>query len=663
MIPVREILQMTEAELNALPGIHDILFEDGDQGRSTRNETIYSKLFWVIFKDYPRAKILKKHHVQSVLKGEALTSNTHLKLCSRILRSIVEDEQLIYPEQKEPLLALIYRTISHAMNKLSMITEPNVVSIDILDFIQIAKDPVVVGLQNEARADPQNKIKYAYHESIKFIRTNPLFKDNGLAKAVRAKMVKDNQVTQCVVLRGFPTEVDGAIYPMPNLSNYTLGNTSFYNFVSDSRTAAKSHYYADAALQDSEYMARKFQLFTSVVERIEHCDCGSTKYFQWKVQGPELDAAGVVSYQGDLPMLVGKNYLDEETNTLRSIEGNEKHLIGKKIKLRTVIHCQLENPHHVCSVCAGRLSENVSRFANIGHLGASTMNRPISQSVLSIKHVNTSSTMVKIRLSDHEAAFMNSGTTGSAFCLHKKLKPLQPKLIISRDEAPGLVDLDSDMSLDSLILSRVSQLTKVRLEIKQNQRDTSVVLNVTQKAKPSMMSQELLVYLKKKKWTIDDRNDFVIDMSDWNYQDPLFVMPNNEDSFVDLAKAVDIMVRANQEMLEQRLAADSAELLLRDLFNIVNAKLKVNIFPMEIIVYSLMIESNRSYAMARNAPSPVLGIGDNVIGYRSLGAAMAYEDQRRAITNPINFFQGRRPDSPMDVFFTPQEVIDNLVRR
>ena len=650
-------MALTEEAIAELPPEHAIVFDDGDTLNTCRNETIYSYFFWEIFRPYTKVRILKKHHVGDILKGGTLDSGTHLKLCSRIFQSIVEDEGLLLPEQKEPVLASIYRTVSDTQSKLSMITEPYVTSIDILDFVQIAKHPRVEELRVEAYNDPQNKIKYVYEEVIKLIETLPEFHDNGLAKAVRSKMVKMNQVNQCVVFRGYPTEVDGAIYKKPNWGSYTLGNTSLYNFVSDSRTAAKSHYYSDTALKESEYMARKFQLFASTVEEIVYQDCGTTKYLPWRVRGPEFDDAGTTTYPGDLPMLIGKYYLEDSASEFKCIEGNEKHLIGKVIKIRSVLYCKTPNPHHVCYKCAGKLSENVSRFANIGHLSSATTTKPITQNVLSIKHVNTSSTMVKIRLKDHERSFMNTGIDGAAFRLNETLKTLQPRLTVARDEALGLVDLENINDIEYLSLSRISRLSQVQLITKSNNRELPVTLDVTQKSKPSMMSRDFLAYLKKVGWKSDEFGNFVFDMTSWDYTLPLFVMPNNEESFVDLAKAVDTMVGANQEMIAKRIMENAPAVLLQELFETVNSKLKINIFPLEVVVYALMTESTTSVAMGRNSDQAVLGLRDNIISYRSLGAALAYEGQNKILTDPINFFQGRRPDNPMDVFLAPQEVV------
>lgn len=658
----RELVNWSNEAVMSLPLHHQVQFDDGEIIETFQNETVYSHMFWQIFKPYPKARILKSHHIRTILGKESLTTDTHTKLCSKIFRSIVEDENLFLPEQKEPLLALIYKTVSSSMSRLSILSEENVTSIDILDFIEIAKHPEIERLRTEAYQD-SSKIKYAYEETIKIIENEPRFIDNGLSKAVKSKMVKANQVVQCVVFRGFATEVDGAIFPEPIWSNYTFGNTTFADFVKDSRTAAKSHFYSDTALKDSEYMARKFRLFSTVLERIVYEDCGSTNHVSWLVKGEEKDSSGTIIYPGDLPFLLGKHYLNEDGKTYLSIEGNEKHLIGKVIKLRTLLYCKTPDPHAVCHVCAGKLSENISRFANIGHLGSVTTTKETTQNILSIKHVNTSSTALKILLGDHERQFMNTGAQGSAYYLNKSLKALQPKLTFLRDEAAGLIDLAIIDELNQIRLPRISQTTTVKLSTLQKGIPYDITLNVRQKTKASMMSRELLEYIKEKRWDVDDHNNFVFDMKDWDFDQPLLVMQNKEESYVDLANQINVLVQSSQKMVQKRQVKDAPKLLLQELFDLVNSKLRVNILSFEIMIYALMVESTTNYALSRNAKDAVLGVAELLIKFRSLGAALAYEDMHETLSNPANFYQGRRPDSPLDVFFAPKEVVQKYSRQ
>lgn len=658
----RDILAMSREEVKSIPIVHSIVFDDGDRlDNVLANETIYSHIFWDIFRppEYIRTRILKKHHLVSVLKGEELNTDSHTKLCSNMLRSIVEECGLRLPEQKEPLLALIYQTISLAMSELSILTEESVTSIDILDFLQIAKNEKIEGFKKEAFEDPR-RIKYAYEKSMELIEHDPEFQENGLAKAVKAKMVKANQVAQCVVFRGYPSEVDGAIFPVPIWSNYTLGNTRLYDFVTDSRTAAKSHFYAETSLRDSEYMARRFRLFSTVVERIVYEDCGSTQYFRWKVKGPKKDSSGTTIYPGDLEFLIGKIYIDEETGQHKVIEGNEKHLIDKEIQFRSVIYCKTPDPHAVCNICAGRVTENFSRFANVGHLGHITSTKPLTQSILSIKHVNTSSVSVKMHLGHEELQYLNTGASGGNLYLNDSLSNYSVKIVVARDEAPGLIDLTHTSNVEGISLTRISEITQIMLILERKdkpQHKKSIPILVEQRGKPVLFTSAFVKYISRKGWTIDESNNFAFDMEGWNYKDPIIGMPNREESYVDLANQASVLVESSFREIAKRHERAAPAILVMELFDLINSKLKVNILSFEIMVYALMVESKSSFALSRGSSEAVLGVAEALTRYRSLGAGLAFENQGELLTEPISFFKGKRPDSPLDVFFAPQQVV------
>lgn len=666
----RSLLSLSFSEVDALipDGVfHSVVFDDGTQlNKVTKAETKYSHWYWEIIRKYPNTPLTPKLHLNHTLKGgkDALTTDTHLRLGTELLRSVVEAYDLLLPIVKEPLLELIYQTISDIMGYLAIECEEYVISIDILDFVQIAHHPVTLEEKRLCIENPE-RIHLAYSNILREIETNPLFDNNGLAKAVRSRMVKINQVMQCVAFRGFPSEVDGTIFKYPVWGNYVDGMTKFYDLVTDSRTAAKSHFYSDSALKDSEYRARKFQLNAIVLETVAYEDCGSDDLIPWKVQGPKTDSVGAVIYPGDLPMMIGKYYRIGKDDPYQIIQGNEKELIGKTIWIRTVLTCKHPDPHACCHICAGRLSQNISRFANIGHLGSVTLSKDFTQNILSIKHVNMSAVMMKILIGEFERRYLNTGPRGEAIFINKPVKGSKVLLTVLSDEAPGLLEIDrsgKDTGYMQLSLPRISSISSIKLSIVkevngQTMRE-DVDINVRMKQSNPMMTHDLLAYLSQKGWSVDEETNFVFDMADWNFSDPILILQSKEESFVDLADEVKGMIQSSQKHHKKRVTENAYRVLLQELFDVVNRKLRINILSMEILIYGLMTDSSNSYALARNSKSPVLGIGDTLTIHRSLGAAMAFEAHESAIFEPTYFYKGSRPDNPMDVFLCPQEVVE-----
>ena len=658
-IHIRDLLYQDDAALQQLPTRHAIQFDDGQIVEVFRNTTRYSALFWTVLREYPNTQILPAHHISVVLGDDELNTSSHRKLATNILQSVVRDYNLLHPEQKEPLLQALTKAQSDAQRVLAVITEADVISLDILDFIQISSHPDFVGLRERAKAG-QVTISFAYEQAEKLIRTLPVFDDNNLAKAVRSNMVRINQVMQCVLFRGYPSEVDGTIYGHANWSNYTRGNRSFYQLVSDSRTAAKSHYYAGSALEDSEYNARKFQLFSMVLERIRYEDCGSTDYTPWMVRGDCFDESGALEYSGDLPRLIGKYYCEERGGPLKVIKGTEKNLINRMIYLRSVHKCKHKDPHAVCHICMGEMSHNFSKHHNVGHLSSTTLTRILTQSVLSFKHVNTSSKTAKILLAEAERRYLNNGKDGSAIYLNRPREGYRVFLSVMRDQVPGLLDLDKLSDLSQVSLTRISSITDIKIRvITPDGEIVEDLLKTRVKSEGTMMSRDFLVHVAKHGWVIESDNNFQFDMSAWDFDQALLVAQNKEESVVDLVSEVEKIVQSNQDLHKQRLVKENApDIVLTELFEKVNNKFNVNIICFEVIIYGLMCASTTSFALSRNAKKPVLGISRLLTIHRSAGSMMAFQEHKSAIFSPGYRYLGYRPDSPMDVFLAPQEVVE-----
>jgi hypothetical protein len=177
---------------------------------------------------------------------------------------------IILPEDKEPVLALIMEVTTNLYNELSIATQQNITSVDILDFVQVVKHPKIEKLLDEIKPTDVS-ISKTYSEMRKILK-DPSFENNSLIKAYRAKLVNESQLFQCVGVRGFVSEVDGAIMSTPVLTNYTRGMRTVHDAIAESRSAAKAYYFSEGPLQRSEYFARRLQLLAMVVEDISYTD-------------------------------------------------------------------------------------------------------------------------------------------------------------------------------------------------------------------------------------------------------------------------------------------------------------------------------------------------------------------------------------------------------
>jgi hypothetical protein len=656
---VRDIVKEDISTLwQTLPDLLTIRFEDGTELITNKRQTFYSRYAWEIFNHYPNTPITQRHHVASVLKGSNLSSDTHIKLFEVILTDVVDTYKLTEPESKEHILELIYLLTNRIHNEISKYAEEYVTSIDILDFLEVIDHPVIKQA-NDTCEENHRSIFANYATIMETMMKDPSLINNGLVRAVKSKMVNANQVFQCVAIRGFPTEVTGAIMSKPIMSNYTKGMNTVYDYITESRSAAKALYFSEAPLQDAEYFARRLQLLTMVVQRVSYTDCGSTKYVRWLVVGPTKDDVGNTVYAGDLKFMVGKNYMDED-GKMKQIRGDETHLYGKTINMRSVLTCKHHNSHEVCAVCFGGLSSNVSRFSNLGHICAATMTQQTSQSVLSTKHLDASSFSAAIVLDDHASKFFTTNRQKNAYLVKKEMKDKQACIVIDRDSVVGLTDIIDVENMEDINPMRISSVDYVDVTFKQRNEDITINISVSQGSRKASLTMEFLEYLKTHRWQNDGRGNFIFCLKNWDYSKPIMKLPEMEYSFSDHSRQVAKVIESSMKNMEDRNKPHSPVATLQELFNLVNNKLNVNIACLEVIIYAMMIPGDGKFALARNVDNAILGTRDKVMYNRSMGTALGYQTQHKQLVNPRNFFKLDRPDSIFDVFIKPGEYVQHL---
>lgn len=650
-----------EEVMSILPRHFTLVFDDGEI-ETTDRQTIYSRVFWKFHQEYPKTPILIKHHVKSVLDGKPLNADTHLKLATNIFKDTYNYNGFTRPEQQDRLQELVCETVNELYNLGSQLSLEYVSSVDLSDFIEIIEHPGIK-LDGKKKIKSHKDVENLYNKAISVMTSDEGLKNNSIVKALKAKMVNKSQVLQCCVARGFQTEVSGDIFRFPITSSYARGMRKLYDFVAESRTAEKAYRFSESPLQQSEYFARRLQLLTSPVEHIEYVDCGSTNYVEWYVKPPVYDEFGIQEYQGDLPNLIGKYYLDPaDPSRLLEITEKDLHLVGTTIKLRSVIFCKHGNPHNICSTCFGALSKNIDIYSNVGHMCSALMTQQTSQKVLSTKHVDASSVSVNIVIPKEAQLFLETNPERNVYLVKKYLKDKHPVVTFMRDEVLGLMDLIMNDDAENVNIRRISSINTIEMKYEDKGRPIVDMLSVSVGSRKAIISKEMLDYIKTGKWSTDDKNNFVVDLSEWTFDTPFLVLPDKEYNYSEHAKQIAEIIESSGKKFSKRIKAgakqESISSILVELFDLVNAKLNVNLACLEVLLYAASQRGHDDYMLSRNSDTPVLGMAHKIIKGRSLSAALAYEHMSNTISSPESFFVNDRPDSVFDVFIDPQAVLN-----
>ena len=213
-------------------------------------------------------------------------------------------------------------------------------------------------------------------------------KEAGLSPFVTADSgINMKQLTQCISMVGLKPDIDDKTIPVPIKDNYLsgLGNLEFF-FINakGTRKALITNY---TMVRKSGYLTRKLTLSTADTMLDDVDDCGTKHVIEYHVDN-----------ERKLNMIEGRHYYDYiseihdendkciDYSTLKTVRGSDKSLIGKTIALRDPVKCACKNGH-VCHTCYGHRMSEINKNKHIGILAALTLTDPLTQQLLSAKHL------------------------------------------------------------------------------------------------------------------------------------------------------------------------------------------------------------------------------------------------------------------------------------
>ncbi len=651
---VRSILSHSTEELwETLPKRFTIQYDDGVSAETTKNSTLFTSLYWDLIRFYPNINVGLKHHLDHHIRNTPYNSGSHRAILDEIYVSIVKEYRLSSPTLRDTLDRMVFEVNNNAYNVLSEKLARYMTSVDILDFIEIADHPPIVELVN--KASDEKAVNDLSNQTLKIIKTDPALAHNRLAIAVKNKIVKDEQVVQCVAMRGFTTDVDSSLFKYPVTHGYVRGLKTIYESLVESRLGAKSLLFSETPLQASEYLSRSIQLLAMALERVHYTDCGSTNYMEYLVQGDQFDDYGNLVAKSNLPILVGKYYLDRDTSKMKVMQGDEKHLIGQWIKLRTVKNCIHPDRHGVCSVCFGELSQNIQPGANVGHLCGSTLGQIIAQLILSTKHLDKTKIVRHVKIDSHLAYYFRTDTKMDKYYLRKDVMLNEYYLEIPYSAAPDLNDI---IDVENVTFSDIARNTKIETVALYNAKEYKEfgikVDNMT-----GIFSHEFIDYVKEKKWTINLKGNYVIDISEWNSNYPFIILAKKEFSNYELSLEMKDIIAGKAEGRRKRNNAAMANEALKSLINLINSRLDVNMAILEVIMYGAMVIDSETFdcRLPRVDDRQGLGVLVETLTNRSMSGIFAYQGLAKNIITPKSYFPLHRDNYIMDVYVEPEKML------
>jgi hypothetical protein len=656
-INARSLLSKTTTELwEILTGQFILVMDDGELLTDHR-QTLYSSYAWDFHRKYPLTPLLLRHHVTTLLEGKRMGSDTHLELLGEVMWGVYDAYNALPGQEidRDPLAEMVYRITNVMYNDLSYRCEAYVVSLDMTDFTEAMNHPRVRHANDTAQPN-QRSIDETYGE-IKDVLTNGIdLPTNRLSLAARSKLGNVNQILQCISVRGYLTDIDSNVFRNPVMRGFAMGLRSLHDSVVESRSASKSLIFSKSPLQQAEYFSRRLQLMSQTVCRLHRVDCGTTEYLHWTMRGPVRKGSQLI-HGGDLKQHKGKYYMDDD-GALKVIRGDDRHLIGRTLKLRSVLHCAHSDAYGLCATCFGELSESVPDDTNIGHMCCTSMTQKSSQNVLSVKHLDGSSVVEGITLGADDRKYLRIGVDENSYLLSETIKGMDVKLVIPESRTANITDIVEAQNIDDLNITRISELEEIGLVVNDGQKEQKPSLYVHIGRRLASMTFPLLKYIREHGWQVDANGNYVIDMKHWDWNKPILLLPLKHINMSDHSRDIAELLESSVDELQLRDKGISPDAVLVQLYDLVNDKLSVNLAVLEVILYATMIVSaeKMDYGLPKPWTERGLGVMSMTMARRSASAAMAYEGHREYITSPLSYIFPNVPDHPMDGILMPAEV-------
>jgi len=641
-IHARELAAMPKSQLWGLPDVDlTIIFDDGEVVADQR-QAIFSSYMWGLYNVLPQTPALKKHFIGNQRVG----TDTHLKLINQVRWDAFD----AYGQDldNEQLSHYCLKLVNDYYNDMTEYLEPEVTTLGILDIMEVMAHDEVFEVNNSVSSTDKS-IVHAHRTIERVLKDPNELEENILARSVRSGLVKIGQVLQCVGPRGSVTDIDSNIFPYPTQAGFASGLYRFYDSLIESRTAAKSLTFTEKPLQDTEYFNRRLQLLAATIRDIYDGDCGTTDYLSWQMGA------------GDLQAFAGKYYLKDD-GSLGVIYDNEecrKTLVGKSIKIRSILHCNTPDSGFVCATCYGEMERSIPHNTNIGHVAATSLCKQASQQVLSVKHLDTSASSSGLRLSDYEQRYVRLGSDPNLIFLAQRLEGKKVKLYINAAEAERLSEVKTADNVEILLPTHISQLTQVGFRVeKDNGKDDGDWVQVSNGSRVSSLSREMLVYLRNHSWVLLEDGGIEIDLSKWDIDMPLFSTPRRQENMLDYMATIEKFLKAVKKggSVKSLKDFDTVDDALRGFYELVSSRLFVNIVHQEILVKVCMVRSSRDrdYRVPLRGNKLEFGKFDFNIFNRSEGPAMAYQNHKQQWNNPATYLVTKRPPHPLDSILLPR---------
>lgn len=654
VVKATDLLVMTEEEVFSFPHeLFEIQFFDGSFV-TTRERTAFSWILWDIHRVYPDTPLLTRHHINDV----TITPKTHVKLLTNIKNDCLATYDPNNTGSMFSINELIHQTFNKMYNILTVRLEAYVSGANALDVLEIISHPVVSEANKAIFNHPDIDAKFIgeQHDIIaSVLEKDDSVKENSVAIAYRNGLVKGAQLLQCISSRGFMSEINNRNFKVPMLHSYSTGMRTLTNYACDSRMATISALMQETVMRDLQYSNRSFQILNGDIRNVYYEDCGT-------MEGEKV----VIDTAAKLAQYTGMYRLQD--NKWVMIDTDDLSLLNRPITLRTMVNCKHPDRHGVCIKCIGELASGIVPTDKIGQFIAGHLQQKQSQNGLSVKHFSANAFDVEYELNEVASTyFYLDEEDGSNIYLKDEVVKNNGILVFNGDEIKEIVNLQPLVEKgEDFAPSRHSSITSVTVSTDDGTIKENVGVDIGSVTN-AYLSQEAIYYILKESITVNERGDWVVDLKDWNTDEPIFRLPRQKVDTVQASKRFEAFLKGLRKRNN-----DAKGFYSTDYDNFGEAimglqDLSITYSPtpvshLQMMLYGVM--ANNPDEFDYRLPNPknrqvgkFVTFNDKV-GYGNLAVAMAYEKQGSILLQPTSYNLTKRSPSDYEWFVLKGEQLE-----
>ena len=436
--------------------------------------------------------------------------------------------------------------------------------------------------------------------------------------------IKEEQLREFSINGGLKSDLLGNTIPIPINSNFVVGGFgNITNYFIDSGASRKSLIANKEKMGSSGHMSLLMKLSCVGTYISGTKDCHTPHTVKLTINDNKF-----------LEMCSGRYYRLPGQREFKMLKATDKHLIGKTLLFRDPGKCGCKDG--ICQTCYGALA-TVNKGMDVGIFASTIISRPLSQNILSTKHLNTTNSC----LIEFNEAFDKSF----------KLEANQVKMLNDNETDVDLSQYEMvfdniiqiDELLDNADFNKFVQFVKVR-NIKNHDEIYEVVEN---DGKELFIHPDLDAIIKKIETNED--NEILVPFSKLS-EETLFTINIENNELTKPLKEMDKLLSGSYfkglnptlDMMEQRFI----ELLIESKINVmsIHAATILRSFVRDVNNYLERPDFNKLFT-----DYVVLGLHASLSDNPSITNSLAYDYLKSQLYTHTTFKKHKH--SPLDLLF------------